>query len=78
MYLCRWILFKNWSILGLFFFIFVISTQFLIQWIVINIVIDWIRTTDLWYWKQPIYLRHNHCRQKLVNLTRQTGKSPSH
>ena len=67
MYLCRWILFKNWSILGLFFFIFVISTQFLIQWIVINIVVDWIRTTDLWYWKRPIYLRHNHCRQKLVN-----------
>ena len=22
---------------------------------------DWIRTTDLWYWKQPLYqLSHNH------------------
>ena len=23
---------------------------------------DWIRTTDLWYWKRPLYqLSHNHC-----------------
>ena len=23
---------------------------------------DWIRTTDLWYWKQLLYqLSHNHC-----------------
>ena len=27
----------------------------------INFADDWIQTTDLWYWKQPIYqLSHNH------------------
>ena len=28
----------------------------------INFANDWIRTTDLWYHKQPLYqLSHNHC-----------------
>ena len=29
---------------------------------IINFANDWIRTSDLWFWKQPLYqLSHNHC-----------------
>ena len=50
---------------GLFFFIFV----FLIHsWQQTNVQYkyffanDWIRTVDLWNWKQPLFqLSHNHC-----------------
>ena len=32
----------------------------------INLANDWIRTVDLWYWKQPLYqLIHNHCPMSL-------------
>ena len=34
---------KNWAIHGLFFFIFVFSTQLIVN----NIAADWIRTLDL-------------------------------
>ena len=28
---------------------------------------DWIRTADLWNWKQPLYqLSHNHCPYQLI------------
>ena len=28
----------------------------------INLADDWIQTSDLWYWKRPVYqLSHNHC-----------------
>ena len=43
-----------------FFFIFVFSIQLIVH---INFADDWIRITDLWYQKRPLYqLSHNHCR----------------
>ena len=28
----------------------------------VNFADDWIRTMDIWCWKQPLYqLSHNHC-----------------
>ena len=46
------------AIHSLFFFIFVLSIQLIVH---INFADDWIRTTDLWGWKRPLYLlHHNH------------------
>ena len=45
-----------------FFFMFVLSTEFFNTAVSKNIADDWIRTADLWYRKQRLYLlRHNHC-----------------
>ena len=55
------IFFKKWAILGLFF-IFVFTIQFTVNKCSIKFANDWIRTADLWYWKQLLYqLCHNHC-----------------
>ena len=54
----RHLLFLNWAIPGLFFFIFVFSIQLIVH---TNFANDWIRTTNLWCWKRPLYqLHHNH------------------
>ena len=61
-YYLRKLFLKKWAILGIFFFIFVFSIQLTAYNCSINFADDWIRTTDLWYQKQPLYqLSHNHC-----------------
>ena len=53
-----------------FFFIFIFSMSFLMQLIVNNISDDWIRTTDLWCRKRPLYqLRHNHCPKSYFSVS---------
>ena len=42
-----------------FFIYFVFSIQLVLQLIVNNITDDWIRTTDFWYRKRPLYQLHN-------------------
>ena len=53
---------KKWAIPGLFFFIFAFSIWLTVNKCSINLTNDWIRTADLWYWKQPLcQLSQNHC-----------------
>ena len=45
-----------------FLFSFFFSIQLKVNKCSINFANDWIRTVDLWYWKQPLnQLSHNHC-----------------
>ena len=61
--------FQKWAIPGLFFFIFVVSIQLTVNKCSINFADHWIRTADLWYWKQPLYqLSHNHCPKNCLTL----------
>ena len=56
------IFFLKWTILGLFFFIFVFSIQLTVNVRYILIANGWVRTADLWNCKQSLYqLSHNHC-----------------
>ena len=53
--------FLNWAVPGPFLFIFVFSIH-LTQKEHIKFADDWIRTSDLWCWKRPLYrLSHNNC-----------------
>ena len=49
--------FKNWAIPGLFIFHFHLFNTFLVN----KIADDWIRTWDLWCWKQLLYTLINPC-----------------
>ena len=54
--------FLKWAIPGLFFFIFVFSTNSLQVICSINVAYVWIRTRVLWYRKWTRFqLCHNHC-----------------
>ena len=46
----------------IFFFIIVFSIQLTVKMSNINFDNEWIRTTDLWCGRRPLYqLSHNHC-----------------
>ena len=63
-------IFLNGPFPASFFFIFIFSMSFLMQLIVNNISDDWIRTTDLWCRKRPLYqLRHNHCPKSYFSVS---------
>ena len=54
-------MFFKWAIPGLFFLYFCLfNTVDSIQMININFADDWIRTSDPWYRKQPLYKLHNN------------------
>ena len=55
--------FFRWAIPGIFFFIFVFLLQFTVyKYSIWKFADGWIRTTDLWCRKQPLFqLNHNHC-----------------
>ena len=55
----------KWAIPGLFFFIFVFSTQLTEYIRYKSIADDWIWTAGLWCRKQKLWqLSHNHCPNK--------------
>ena len=62
--------FFKWAILGFFFLYFCLfNTVDCKQMFNINFEDDWIRTTDLWCRKQPLYqLSHNHYPKLIQNL----------
>ena len=54
----------------LFFFTYIFSTDYSVQWFYIQIADDWIRTRDLWCKKQLLrQLCHNHCSSLSLSLS---------
>ena len=54
------------------FFVFSINSK---QMFIINIADDWIRTEDLWYWKQPLYQLSYHHNPSLISFFKKMGRS---
>ena len=51
---------------SLFLYFCLFNTQLTVNKCSINFADDWIRTADLWYWKQLLYqLSHNHCPSRM-------------
>ena len=58
--------FKNGPFTVSFFFIFVFSIQLTVNKCSINFANGWIRTADLWYRKQPLYLLSHTTAQEWI------------